>query len=397
MVNLSLSEKGAACARRGGAYPKSLQRANLTIGGAPASDMTNPLLGQIPLRGANLAELDARAREIFRRIVETYLETGDPVGSRTISRGGVHLSPASIRNTMQDLTELGLLGAPHVSAGRLPTHAGLRLFVDGLLEVGDIAESDRRSIEARLSAHGRSFDAALDEATSILSGLAGGAGVVVTPVRDAGVKHVEFVALSPDQALAIMVFEDGLVENRLMRRAAGITPAALREASNFLNARLSGKTLTDTKIDIAGELNRARRELDEAAARLIEDGLAAWSGGDGAERALIVRGRANLLGDPNAAADLDRVRMLFDDLEQKEQLIGLLDDVREAQGVRIFIGAETRLFSLSGSALIAAPYMSGGQKVLGAIGVIGPARLNYARVIPLVDYTARALGRIMDG
>ncbi len=359
--------------------------------------MTNPLVGQIPPRGASLAELDTRARDIFRRIVETYLETGDPVGSRTISRGGVHLSPASIRNTMQDLTELGLLGAPHISAGRLPTHAGLRLFVDGLLEVGDIAEGDRRSIEARLSAHGRSFDEALNEATSILSGLAGGAGVVVTPVRDAGVKHVEFVALGPDQALAIMVFDDGSVENRLMRRAAGITPAALREASNFLNGRLRGKTLVETKLDIAGELNRARRELDAAAARLIEDGLAAWSGGEGVERALIVRGRANLLGDPGALADLDRVRMLFDDLEQKEQLIGLLDDVREAQGVRIFIGAETRLFSLSGSALIAAPYMSGGQKVLGAIGVIGPARLNYARVIPLVDYTARALGRIMDG
>ncbi|MEP6967532.1 MAG: heat-inducible transcriptional repressor HrcA [Pseudomonadota bacterium] len=359
--------------------------------------MTNPLVGQISLGGANLAELDSRAREIFRRIVETYLETGEPVGSRTISRGGVHLSPASIRNTMQDLTELGLLGAPHVSAGRLPTHAGLRLFVDGLLEVGDIAEDDRRNIEARFSAHGRSFDDALNEASAILSGLAGGAGIVVTPVRDAGVKHVEFVALGPDQALAIMVFEDGLVENRLMRRPAGVTPSALQEASNFLNARLRGKTLVEAKVEIAAELDGARRELDTAAARLIEDGLAAWSGGEGAERALIVRGRANLLGDPNATADLERVRMLFDDLEQKEQLIGLLDDVREAHGVRIFIGAETRLFSLSGSSLIAAPYMSGRQKVLGAIGVIGPARLNYARVIPLVDYTARALGRMMDG
>ena len=302
------------------------------------------------LRGANLAELDGRARDIFRRIVETYLETGEPVGSRTISRGGVHLSPASIRNTMQDLTELGLLGAPHISAGRLPTHAGLRLFVDGLLEVGDIAEDDRRNIEARFSAHGRSFDEALNEASAILSGLAGGAGIVVTPVRDAGVKHVEFVALGPDQALAIMVFEDGLVENRLMRRPAGVTPSALQEASNFLNARLRGRTLAEAKVEVAAELDGARRELDAAAARLIEDGLAAWSGGEGAERALIVRGRANLLGDPNAAADLERVRMLFDDLEQKEQLIGLLDDVREAHGVRIFIGAETRLFSLSGSA-----------------------------------------------
>jgi heat-inducible transcriptional repressor len=358
--------------------------------------MTNPLLGASQLPSATLAELDSRARDIFRRIVETYLESGEPVGSRTISRGGVHLSPASIRNTMQDLTELGLLGAAHVSAGRLPTHAGLRLFVDGLLEVGDVSEEDRQTIEARLSAAGRTFDDAMNEASGILSGLAGGAGVVVTPVRDAGVKHVEFVALGSDQALAIMVFDDGLVENRLMARPAGITPAALREASNFLNARLRGKTLAEAKLDVAAELARARRELDEAAARLIEDGLAAWSGGDGTERALIVRGRANLLGDPNAVADLERVRMLFDDLEQKEQLIGLLDDVRGAQGVRIFIGAETRLFSLSGSALIAAPYMSGRQKVLGAIGVIGPTRLNYARVIPLVDYTARALGRMMN-
>jgi heat-inducible transcriptional repressor len=358
--------------------------------------MTNPLLGQPSSPSATLAELDARAREIFRRIVETYLETGEPVGSRTISRGGVHLSPASIRNTMQDLTELGLLGAPHISAGRLPTHAGLRLFVDGLLEVGDVSEEDRLNIEARLSARGRGFDSVMDEASAILSGLAGGAGLVVTPARDAGVKHVEFVALGVDQALAIMVFDDGTVENRLMSRPLGITPAALQEASNFLAGRLRGKTLSEAKADVAQELARARRELDAAAAHLIEDGLAAWSGGDGSARALIVRGRANLLGDPNAAADLERVRMLFDDLEQKEQLIGLLDGVGNAQGVRIFIGAETRLFSLSGSALIAAPYMSGRQKVLGAIGVIGPARLNYARVIPLVDYTARALGRIMN-
>ena len=358
--------------------------------------MTNPIIGPNSLPGATLAELDARARDIFRRIVETYLDTGEPVGSRTISRGGVHLSPASIRNTMQDLTEMGLLGAPHVSAGRLPTHAGLRLFVDGLLEVGEISEEDRRSIEARLSAKGRNIDEAMDEASAILSGLAGGAGVVVAPSREAGVKHVEFIALGLDQALAIIVLEDGTVENRLMRRPQGVTPAALTEASNFLNTRLRGKTLAEAKADVAGELARARRELDSTAARLIEDGLAAWSGGDEAARALIVRGRANLLNDPAAAADLERVRMLFDDLEQKEQLIGLLDGVRDAEGVRIFIGAETRLFSLSGSALIAAPYMSGRQKVLGAIGVIGPARLNYARVIPLVNYTARALGRIMD-
>jgi heat-inducible transcriptional repressor len=359
--------------------------------------MNNHAFGSLQRGGASLPDLDERARDIFRRIVETYLETGEPVGSRTISRGGVHLSPASIRNTMQDLAELGLLDSPHISAGRMPTHAGLRLFVDGLLEVGDVSEDDRRSIEARLSARGRTVDEALDEASAILSGLAGGAGVVVTPAREAGVKHVEFVALGVDQSLAVMVFEDGAVENRLMHRPAGLTPSALQEASNFLNTRLRGKTLADTREAVAVELDRARRELNAAAARLVEEGLAAWSGGDGDARALIVRGRANLLSDPNAAADLERVRSLFDDLEQKEQLIGLLDNVREAEGVRIFIGAETRLFSLSGSALIAAPYMSGKRRVLGAIGVIGPARLNYARVIPLVDYTAKALGRLING
>jgi heat-inducible transcriptional repressor len=350
----------------------------------------------IQTRTPTLAELDERARDIFRRVVEAYLETGDPVGSRTLSKGGIQLSPASIRNTLQDLAQLGLLGSPHVSAGRVPTHVGLRLFVDGLLEVGDLIESERRDIDARLSARGQDFEEALDEASALLSGLAGGASMVVTPVREAGVKHVEFVALGGDQALVVVVFEDGSIENRLMRTAAGLTPSALVEASNFLNSRIRGRTLAEARTEIHAELDGARRQLDDAAARLVEEGIAAWSGGEGAARSLIVRGRANLLGEAGAQDDLERVRMLFDDLEQKEQLIGLLDDVRNAHGVRIFIGAETRLFSLSGSAVIAAPYMSGRQKVLGAIGVIGPARLNYARVIPLVDYTARALGRLLN-
>jgi heat-inducible transcriptional repressor len=358
----------------------------------------NPPHGRLGGAGASLGELDARARDILRRVVETYLETGEPVGSMTVSRGGLALSSASIRNTMQELTHLGLLAAPHTSAGRLPTHAGLRLFVDGLLEVGDISDDDRHAIEARLAAKGRGFEEALDEATAMLSGLAGGAGVVSTPSREGGVKHVEFVALGAEQILTVMVFEDGTVENRLMKTAPGLTHSALQEASNFLNARLMGRTLADARAEMGAELKRARAELDAAAARLVEEGLAAWSGQpDGGDRSLIVRGRANLLADPSAREDLELVRLLFDDLEQKEQLIGLLDDVREAQGVRIFIGAETRLFSLSGSAVIAAPYMTGRQRVVGAIGVIGPARLNYARIIPLVDYTARVLGRMLDG
>ena len=352
------------------------------------------MTGQFLLRGPTLAELDSRARDIFRRVVESYLQTGEPVGSRTLSRGGIQLSPASIRNTMQDLTELGLLGAPHISAGRLPTHAGLRLFVDGLMELGDVADADRREIETRLAGRGRSVEDMLNEASILLSGLAGGAGIVVTPVREAGVKHVEFVSLGTGQALAVMVFEDGAVENRLMQLPPGVTPSALQEAGNFLNARLRGKTLAEAGQDIRLELDHARRELDVAAARLVEEGLAVWGGGEGRDRSLIVRGRANLLADSDTLEGLERVRMLFDDLEQKEQLIGLLDGVSEAQGVSIFIGAETRLFSLSGSAVIAAPYMSGQKKLLGAIGVIGPTRLNYARVIPLVDYTARVLSQM---
>jgi len=357
--------------------------------------MTQLFPGPI-VRTPGLTDLDARARDIFRRVVESYLETGEPVGSRTISKGGVALSPASIRNTMQDLAQLGLLDAPHTSAGRMPTHAGLRMFVDGFLEVGDIAEAEKRAIEARLAVRGRSFEEALAEASAVLSGLAGGAGIVVTPVREGGVKHVEFVPLGGGQVLAVMVFEDGQVENRLMRQPPGVTPSALQEASNFLNARLRGRTLGEARTEMGAELDFARRQLDETAARLVEEGLAAW-GGEGDARSLIVRGQANLLADARAREDIDRVRQLFDDLEQKGQLIGLLDDVRDAEGVRIYIGAETRLFSLSGSSVIAAPYMTGRQKVLGAIGVIGPARLNYARVIPLVDYTARVLGRMMDG
>ncbi|MDB5470877.1 MAG: hrcA [Caulobacter sp.] len=366
----------------------------------PICEFMNPLipgplsnsLGQTP----SLSDLDGRARDIFRRIVESYLETGEPVGSRTISKGGVHLSPASIRNTMQDLGALGLLNAPHISAGRMPTHAGLRLFVDGLLEVGDVGEAERNAIEGRLKSKGGSMEEALQEASSILSGLAGGAGVVVTPAREAGVKHVEFVALGPDRALVVIVLEDGAVENRIMRLPPGITPSALTEASNFLASRLQGRTLGEARGEMRGELELARQELDSVASRLVADGLAAWGGGAEDARALIVRGQANLI-DGAAAEDLERIRRLFEDLEQKDQLIGLLDGVKEAEGVRIFIGAETRLFSLSGSAVIAAPYMSGRQKVLGAIGVIGPARLNYARVIPLVDYTARVLGQMMDG
>jgi heat-inducible transcriptional repressor len=356
-----------------------------------------PLIPADPARPASLTDLDRRAREIFREIVETYLETGEPVGSRTISRRGIALSPASIRNTMQDLELLGLLDSPHTSAGRAPTHLGLRLFVDGLLEIGDLATDEKAEIDARLAAAGTDLSAALSEASSILSGLTGAAGIVTTPTREAALRHVEFVHVAPGQALVVLVLDDGAVENRLVGIDPGFTPARLQEVSNFLNARLRGRVLSEVLAGLAQEARLAQAELDAAAARVIEEGLAVWSGGREAEaRKLIVRGRSNLLSDPGAVQDLERVRTLFDELERKRDLIALLDATREADAVKLFIGAENPVFALSGSALVAAPYLDSQRRVLGALGVIGPTRLNYARVIPMVDYTARVVGRLVE-
>jgi heat-inducible transcriptional repressor len=351
----------------------------------------------IPSRPTTLADLDARARDIFRDIVETYLETGEPVGSRTLSRRGIALSPASIRNTMSDLAALGLLDAPHLSAGRTPTHIGLRLFVDGLLEIGDLSRDEKAEIDARLAAAGSDLSSALSEASSLLSGLAGGAGLVTTPRRESPIKHVEFVGVGPGQTLVVLVFDDGQVENRLINTPVGLTPSQLQESTNFLNFRLKGRTLSEALNQAVDDAKQAEASLDSVAAGLIAAGFAEWSGEDPlAGRKLIVRGRANLLGDSQAAGDMERVRTLFDDLERKRDLIQVLDAARDASAVKLFIGAENPLFSMSGSALVAAPYMDSQRRVLGALGVIGPTRLNYARVIPMVDYTAKVVGRLIE-
>lgn len=341
--------------------------------------------------------LDARSREIFRNIVEAYLETGEPVGSRTLAKSGISLSPASIRNVMSDLTEMGLIDAPHVSAGRLPTHIGLRLFVDGFLETGEPGEADRNAIEERLRAAGRDLPSVLNEASSLLSGLAGGAGLVSSPTRDVPVRHVEFVPLSTGDALCVLVSEEGDVENRLIKLPPGLPVTALVEAGNYLNTRMKGRSLAEARGEIRAELAERRAQLDEATAALVETGLAEWAGAhsEQAEPRLIVQGRANLLEDARAAEDLDRVRQLFDVLERQQAVLDILDMTREAEGVRLFIGSENRLFPLSGSSVIVAPYMNAQRQVIGALGVIGPTRLNYARVIPMVDYTARVVGRIL--
>ena len=344
---------------------------------------------------AAFAAMDRRSRDIFREIVQAYLDTGDPVGSRTISRRGVALSPASIRNIMSDLAEMGLIDSPHASAGRVPTHAGLRIFVDSLMQLGDPAEDDKRAIEARLGGSGRRIESVLSEASELLSGLVGGAGLVSTPAQDAPIRHVEFVRISSEQALAVIVAESGDVENRVLALPAGLPASSLIEASNYLNARMKGRTLAEARETVLDEIRSRQALLDAAASRLVEDGLAQWSGEDPARgRSLIVRGRANLLEDA-AADDLNKVRGLFAELERSENLLNVLDTASEAEGVRLFIGSEIPLFSLSGSAMIVAPYLNAERKIVGALGVIGPTRLNYARVIPMVDYTAQVVGRLL--
>jgi heat-inducible transcriptional repressor len=348
----------------------------------------------------SLVQLNDRSREIFRRIVESYLATGDPVGSRNISRLiPMTLSPASVRNVMSDLEQLGLIWAPHTSAGRLPTELGLRFFVDALMQIGDLTEADRRSIEAQVAATGqaKSIETVLTEASALLSGLTRAAGVVLTAKSNIRLKHIEFVRLEPERALVVLVAEDGQVENRVVTLPLGLPTSALTEATNFLNARIRGRTLADAKADLERSLEQGRAELDQLTQRVVQAGLASWSGGERDERRLIVRGHANLLEDLKALEDLERVRLLFDALETKRGVIDLLGRAEAGDGVRIFIGSENKLFSLSGSSTIIAPYRDGTGRIVGVLGVIGPTRLNYARIIPMVDYTSKVVGKMLAG
>jgi heat-inducible transcriptional repressor len=349
---------------------------------------------------ASLAALNERSREIFRRIVESYLTTGEPVGSRNLARLlPMTLSPASVRNVMSDLEHLGLIFAPHTSAGRLPTELGLRFFVDALMQIGDLTESERGSIEAQVAAagSGKSLEAVLTEASQTLSGLTHSAGVVVTAQSNVRLKHIEFVHLEPERALAVLVAEDGQVENRVLNVPIGLPSSALVEAANFLNAHIRGKTLAELRAEIEKALKQGQAELDQLTQKIVGAGLASWSGGDSEDRKLIVRGHANLLEGLRALEDLERVRSLFDALETKREVIDLLGRAERGDGVRIFIGSENKLFSLSGSSTIVAPYRDSKGSILGVIGVIGPTRLNYARVIPMVDYTARVVSRLLSG
>ena len=348
-----------------------------------------------------VSDLGERPREVFRHLVDAFLASGEPVGSRTLSQLLPHsLSPASIRNVMSDLEAMGLLWSPHTSAGRVPTDKGLRLFVDGLLEVGDLSPDERAVIEARITRTGRGVEDVLTQATMMLSGLSHCAGLVVAPKQDAVLKHVEFVAIAPGRALVVIVSEDGQVENRVIQTPQGLPVSALSEASNYLNARLRGRTLEAARAEIVADLETIRAELDTLTAKIVAEGLAVLAEPSGAartveEKVLIVRGTAHLLDRVDAQTDLERVRTLFEDIERKNDLVRLLELAAQGDGVRIFIGAENRLFSLSGSSIIAAPYANAQGNVVGVIGVLGPTRLNYARIIPMVDHTAKIVGKLL--
>ncbi|WP_411889476.1 heat-inducible transcriptional repressor HrcA [Yoonia sp. SDW83-1] len=348
----------------------------------------------MPDQQPNIEEMNERSREVFRRVVEGYLASGAPVGSRTLTRDfSEKVSAATIRNTMQDLEYLGLLDSPHVSAGRIPTQLGLRMFVDGLLEVGDLDGEDRQKIDDTVGANDHDVTTVLDHVGEALSGVTQGASLVLTPKHEAAIKHIEFVSLSRDRALVVLVFADGHVENRIFTPPPGQTPSSMREAANFLNAIAEGHTLSELGQVIAREIAARRQEIDSVAADLVENGFALWENEGEATERLIVRGRGNLLSDNEA--DLERIRTLFDDLERKRDIAQFLDLAEEGDGVRIFIGSENKLFSLSGSSLVVSPYMNADRKIIGAVGVIGPTRLNYGRIVPIVNYTAQLVGKII--
>jgi heat-inducible transcriptional repressor len=341
-----------------------------------------------------VTELTSRAREIFRLVVEGYLDSGQPVGSKALAgAGGVGLSSASIRSVLHDLEMLGLLGHPHTSAGRLPTDAGLRLFVDGIMQVAEPSAEERAAIERRIAQPG-SVEAALAATSAMLSDLSAGAGMVMVPSREPRLAQLSLVPLGPGRALAVLVGEDGAVENRVVELPVDLRNGALEEASNYITARLAGRTLSEAAKTMRHEIASGRSALDAASRDLVERGLAVWSEDATRRPVLIVRGQANLLDD-SALSDLERVRSLLDDMENKQSVAELLDLARTAEATRIFIGSENRLFALSGSSVIASPYRDRDGRVVGVVGVIGPTRLNYARLVPMVDFTAQSLGKLI--
>ena len=343
-----------------------------------------------------ITELNERAEAVLRYIVDTYMESGEPVGSRTISKGlGLNLSAATIRNVMADLENEGLLFAPHTSAGRMPTQQGLRFYVDGLMEIGSLTSDERQNIKSQCLAAGHSMETLFDQASKTLSGLSSAAGLVVAPKTDKPLKQIQFVKLDNRRVLIVMVAQSGLVENRVMEVDQDVSESNLSAAANYLNAKLEGKTLNQTKKLVAADILGQQAQLDRITADLVQRGIALTSP-ENTPGHLIVRGQTELLKDVKAIEDLEKAQALLAVLEEQETMARLLDSVEDADGVQIYIGTENRMFEHSGWSMVISPYKGQENQIIGAIGVIGPTRLNYSRVIPLLDYTSKVIEKIMS-
>ena len=335
--------------------------------------------------------LDARAQHLLKTLIERYIAEGQPVGSRVLSRhSGLELSPATIRNVMADLEDMGLIASPHTSAGRMPTPRGYRFFVDTLMVVKPLEQGEIERLEGEFD--GDRPQQLVNAAASLLSQLTQFAGVVMTPRRrEAAFRHLEFLRLSEHRVLLIVVTPEGDVQNRILHTDRSYTSAQLIEATNFFNQNFAGHSFAAIRDRLAAELSALREDIAGLMQVAIQVGEGALQEGD----SLVVTGERNLLNTEDLASNMDRLRQLFDLFEQKTSLLHLLDESQKAQGVQIYIGGESGLVPLDECSVVTAPYEVGGQ-VMGTLGVIGPTRMAYERVIPIVDVTAKLLSNALS-
>jgi len=341
-------------------------------------------------------ELSDRSKQIFKGVIESYLDSGEPVGSEALSKKlGINISTSTIRSIMANLQKEGLLFAPHISAGRLPTDKGMRYFVDGVLEFGRLSKSERETIKNQCRSKGISFEDVLDEASKILSSLSNCAGFVVAPKYQNKIKHIEFIRLSSNQIMSIVANENGLVENRILDSNNSYSENTLKQVSNYLNSKFSGKTIDEIKKIISNEIENSQLELNTLSKKLVKEGIIELVPNSEAPY-IFLHGQSSLLEDNIVTKDLDQMRNIFDDIENKSNFLSVLESTNKGKGVQIYIGAQNFLFNHSGLSMIMAPYINNEQKIIGAIGVLGPMRINYARIVPLVDYTSKVIGRILS-
>ena len=341
-------------------------------------------------------ELSDRSKQIFISVVETYLETGSPSGSETIlKKGGIDLSSSSIRLILANLQKAGLLFAPHTSAGRLPTDKGMRLFVDGLLEFGRLTKDEQENIKQQCLSKGASFQEVLNEASKMISGLSNHAGIVVAPKYQNDIKHIEFIRLNQNQVMSIIASTTGQVENRIFDDTGNYSDNILREISNFLNSKYVNKSIGEIKNSIQLDLKNSKGRLEILSKNLVQKGILELIP-NSENPYIFFHGQSSLLEDEIISNDLDEIRKLFDEIENKTSFVDILENTYSAKGVQIFIGSQNFLFKHSGLSMVMAPYKNKDQKIIGAIGVVGPTRLNYAKIVPLVDYTSKIIGKVLS-